>query len=278
MNKTFKKIFSVCCAAVTTLTATLSHSTNLRAGDQDQKIVFVGPEEAGKSALISRICDNIYNSNYAPTIGADFNSTPRQRLWDLSGNRSYNIIGCCFRGADLCVLSISKENQKTEDFLNILAKYNVPKVVLCITKTNVDKPASKEVSSLLETAKQTLTDVTVFNEVLYTSAKDNTFIFCTPDKFDSTTPTPIHGSKPADKVLANKLYELCGGKAEDFQSETYEEGTFYYAFGLGITASLLTWISGTAYYEYDRHFSEQKNTKTETKFEQTPKANQKISS
>ena len=261
MNKTFKKIFSVCSAVVTTLTTTLLHSTNLRAGDRKQKIVFAGPEASGKTNLVSRIRKNSYNSAYKASIGADFDPTPRQTLWDLSGNRSYSIFDCCFQDTDLCVLSISKENKKTEDFLNILAKYNVPKVVLCITKTDVDKPASKEVSSLLETVKQTLTGVTVFNEVLYTSAKDNTFRFCTPDKFDSTTPTPIHGSKPADKVLANKLYELCGGKAEDFQSETYEEGTFYYAFGLGITASLLTWISGTAYCEYDRHFRKQEKDK-----------------
>ena len=72
MNKTFKKIFSVCCAVVTTLTATLFHSTNLKAEGQKQQIVFVGPEQAGKTKLISRIYGNSYNSDYATTIGMDF--------------------------------------------------------------------------------------------------------------------------------------------------------------------------------------------------------------
>ena len=79
------------------------------------------------------------------------------------------------------------------------------------------------------------------------------------------------------QVLAAKLYELCGRKAEDFESETYTARTLSYdeyktttskggkyAFYLGIPVALLTLISGTTYYEYYMHFSEQKNTKTKT--------------
>ena len=297
MNKTSKKIFSICCAVVTTLTATLFHSTNLRAGDQEQQIVFVGPEQAGKTKLVSRICENSYNSNYVDTNGINYNCTAYNQVYDLSGQP-------WFRGAiywyltepKLCVLTISNKNQETEDFLNILATYNVPNVVLCITKTDEGIPASGEVSSLLDTVRNALTGVTgvtgvkVFDEVLYTSAKNNTFRFCTPDECNTSEEYQIYDTEAKKQVLAAKLYELCGRKAADFETATYAAGTSCdeyktttskgktYALGLGIPATLLSLILGIGYYEYDRHFRKQDKTKTETKSEQTPKVNRKISS
>ncbi|MBQ3093420.1 MAG: hypothetical protein IJC57_04115 [Clostridia bacterium] len=229
MNKTFKKIFSVCCAVVTTLTATLFHSTNLSAGGQKHKIVFAGPSETGKTKLVSRICGNSYNSDYVATMSTDFASSSQLTLWDTTGNtRFLDIMAGCFKSARLCVLSISMESQETEDFLNMLADYDVPNVVLCITKTDKGIPDSEEVSRLLAGIKQKLPDdVTVFDEVLYTSAQKNTFKFCTPDEYTASNESYIYNVATQEKVLAAKLYELCGDKAEDSQSETYAAGTSY---------------------------------------------------
>lgn len=292
MNKTFKKIFSVCCAVVTTLTATLFHSTNLKAEDQKQKIVFVGPEQAGKTKLVSRICGKSYNPDYVATNSVDSHCTPHNQVYDLSGQDWFrSAIRMYLNGISLCVLSISNTNQETEDFLNILAKNNVPNVVLCITKTDESVPDSDAVSRLLTNIKDKLPlNVKVFDEVLYTSAQNNKFKFCKPDEYTTSDENYIYNTEKNETVLADKLYELCGGKAEDSQSETYATGTSYYeyktnisngkkyALGLGIPAGLLTLIFGTAYYEYDRHFRKPATTKTETKSEQTPKVDQKISS
>ena len=228
MNKTFKKVFSVCCAVVTTLTATLFHSTNLKAEGQKQHIVFVGPEQAGKTKLISGIGGNSYNSDYAATIDTDFFSVSRLlTLWDTSGNtRFFGLIGNSFKLKQLCVLSISNTNQDTGNFLNSIAKNNVPNVVLCITKTDEGTPASEEVSSLLGTVKDKFSGVTgvrVFDEVLYTSAKKNTFKFCTPDECNTSEEYQIYDTEKNEKVLAAKLYELCGGKAKDFQDAIYRQ-------------------------------------------------------
>lgn len=289
MNKTFKKIFSVCCAVITTLTATLFHSANLRADDRKQKIVFAGPQKSGKTNLVLRIYDNIYNSDYAATIGAPFVSAGQIQLWDTGGNSIFlDDMGKYLRGAHLCVLSISNTNQKTENFLNVIAESQVPNVVLCITKTDVGTPVSEEVSSLLDTVKNALPGVNVFDEVLYTSAQDNTFKFCTPDKYDASDEYQIYDTEAKKQVLAAKLYGLCGGKAEDFEAETYTAGPPSYekyktttSKGkkyAGITVALLSLILGIGYYEYDRHFRKKIRKKTKTKSEQTPKVNRKISS
>lgn len=313
MNKTFKKIFSVCSAVVTTLTATLFHSTKLHAYGTTPRIVFAGPSQAGKTKLISRICGNSYDSNYVRTLATDFRSTSQITICDTSGDSMFlSIIDIYLKHNRLCVLSISNTNQKTADFLELIAKNNVPNVVLCITKTDVGKPDSDEVSKLLVEIKQKLPNVSVFDEVLYTSAQKNKFKFCKPDKYNASNEYHIYNTETNEKMLAAKLYELCGSKAEDFQFEIYEEGTSYeerieydsypdelggkyieyysftekpttsngrkYALGFGIPAGLLTLIFGAAYYEYDRHFRKPATKKTETKSEQTPKVNRKISS
>lgn len=265
MNKTFKKIFSVCCAVVTTLTATLFHSTKLQAYGTTPRIVFAGPSQAGKTKLISKICGNSYDSDYVPTITMEFDYTRKLNIWATGGDNALrSILDANLKSASLCVLSISNTNQETADFLKLIAENNVPNVVLCITKTDESVPDSDAVSELLDKIKQTLQDVNVFDEVLYTSAKDNKFKFCTPDKYTASDEYRIYNTETNETVLADKLYELCTGKK--------------YALGLGIPAALLTLIFGTAYYEYDRHFRKKIRNKTKTKSEQTPKVNRKISS
>ena len=259
MNKTFKKIFSVCCAVVTTLTATLFHSTNLKACEPQPQIVFAGPKRVGKTKLTSRICGTDYDPDYVPTKCGSYHIMKRITCCDTSGDSKFlNFLQSFLRGATLCVLCISNTKQEPEDFLNILAENDVPKVVLCITKTDENTPDNEQVSSLLTNIQDKLPpNVKVFDEVLYTSANENTFKFCTPDKYTDSDEYRIYNTGKSEPALAEKLYELCVGKAEDFQPETYTAGTSKdkkYALGLGIPAGLLTLIFGTGYYEYDRHF------------------------
>ena len=109
----------------------------------------------------------------------------------------------------------------------MLADYDVPKVVLCITKTDNGIPDSEEVSSLLDTVKDKFSSVNVFDKVLYTSARGNTFKFCTPDKYNASTEYHIYNTETNETVLANKLYELCGGEAEQSQDYIYRQlGSF----------------------------------------------------
>ncbi|MBQ3093421.1 MAG: hypothetical protein IJC57_04120 [Clostridia bacterium] len=281
MNKTFKKIFSVCYAVVTTLTATLFHSTNLSAGGQ-KRMVFMGPQGTGKSKLFSRIYDNSYYSNYAATIGWNFVTAGQIKIWDTTGDsRFLDTTKVFLRDASLCVLFISNTNQKTEDFLNVIAESQVPNVVLCITKTDEGVPDSEAVRQLLGKIKQELQKAKVFDEVLYTSAQNNKFRFCTPDTYKASDEYQIYDTKADKQVLAAKLYELCGRKAEEPSYDEHKTTTSKgktYALGLGIPVALLPLILGIGYYEYDRHFRKPAKTKTETKSEQTPKANRKISS
>ena len=197
MNKTFKKIFSVCSAVVTTLTATLCHSTNPQTYVPKPKIVFAGPKASGKTKLVSGICNKYrYNSDYVATVFVNLAYTGQIQLWDTAGASMYiGVLPMYFGDTDLCVLHMSNTNQDIEDFLNILAETHVPKVVLCITKTDKSVPDSEKVRQLLGKIKQELPDVNVFDEVLYTSAQENTFRFCTPDECNTSEKYQIYDTE-----------------------------------------------------------------------------------
>ena len=93
MNKTFKKILSVCCTVVTTLTATLFRSTEVQAYNS-YRIFFIGESGVGKTQLVNRIDKNEFSDDYKYTIVAGFfikNTTASDslQLWDTVGKESW---------------------------------------------------------------------------------------------------------------------------------------------------------------------------------------------
>ena len=89
MNKTFKKILSVCCTVVTTLTATLFRSTEVRA-DDTYKIVFIGYPEVGKTQLVGRIEGKEFSEFCLTTMSVEFScgktvNGEKYQVWDTAG-------------------------------------------------------------------------------------------------------------------------------------------------------------------------------------------------
>lgn len=77
------------------------------------KIVVVGQSASGKSSLIFRFTDDMFNENYMATIGVDFkfrtlkiqNEMYKLMLWDTAGQERYNSITKTFyKGAKAVVL------------------------------------------------------------------------------------------------------------------------------------------------------------------------------
>ena len=83
------------------------------------KAVIVGEYGVGKSSILSRYCDNIYNDNYLCTIGADFyrkiidlnGYQIKMHLWDTAGQEKYQALTpSYFRGAYVILLVFDLTN------------------------------------------------------------------------------------------------------------------------------------------------------------------------
>ena len=72
------------------------------------KLVLIGDPGVGKSALLLRYVDNIFNDNYTCTIGVDFKlktlnikeKSIKLQIWDTAGQERFKpITTCYYRGA-----------------------------------------------------------------------------------------------------------------------------------------------------------------------------------
>jgi len=78
------------------------------------KVIFLGKEENGKTALVNRICDNTFTESYVSTVGVDFatkdliaesGETVNLKLWDTAGaDRFQTITTSYYRGVHLIVI------------------------------------------------------------------------------------------------------------------------------------------------------------------------------
>merc|ERR1712226_1789855 len=89
-------------------------------------LVLIGDSNVGKSCLLLRFADDIYNESYISTIGVDFKirtidlegKTIKLQIWDTAGQERFRTISSTYyRGAHgiICVYDITK----IETFHNI---------------------------------------------------------------------------------------------------------------------------------------------------------------
>ena len=236
MNKTFKKILSVCCTVVTTLTATMFRSTEVRA-DNNYRIFFIGDEQVGKTQLVKRIAENEFEKNYRPTIGVDFEtmatkSGARLRLWERpGGNKSWlECVTALYIGNDVLVYCCSNDQINSQSRENLQESFEIPadsSVMLCITKKDdlhqSDQPSTTDfnqetLQKLLKQFQEANAGCKILPAILVTSAKNNKYKLCTPENYDSTECKNIY------KNLANDIVALCSGQEPD-RSNVHAERT-----------------------------------------------------
>jgi len=77
------------------------------------KILFLGDEGVGKTALIQRFLTNEFSEKYSPTVGMDFKSNTlflggritKLKIWDASGHQKFrSLIPQYIRDADVIVV------------------------------------------------------------------------------------------------------------------------------------------------------------------------------
>lgn len=90
------------------------------------KIVLIGDAAVGKSSLLLRYIDDIYEDNYTCTIGVDFkiktidiqDKRVKLQIWDTAGQERFRpITSCYFRGAHGCLVVYDITNR--ESFLHV---------------------------------------------------------------------------------------------------------------------------------------------------------------
>jgi len=90
------------------------------------KLLLIGDDQTGKSALLHRWMYNKFNENYQPTTGADFlakevmvdNKKVTVQIWDTSGQERFRSLGIAFyRGSDACIIVCDFARGVTVDHL-----------------------------------------------------------------------------------------------------------------------------------------------------------------
>jgi Ras-related protein Rab-1A len=146
------------------------------------KIIIIGDSGIGKSAILFRFADDIYNDNYISTIGVDFKIKTifingkmiKLQIWDTAGQERFRTITTSYyRGSHMIFLCYDITDR--ESFTNLdmwlseiknLASGNV-RVIVCGTK--LDLAHKRQVS---KQEGQTFADTHRF-DYYETSAKQN---------------------------------------------------------------------------------------------------------
>lgn len=123
------------------------------------KIIIIGDSGIGKSAILYRFADNIYNEGYISTIGVDFKIKTilingkiiKLQIWDTAGQERFRTITTSYyRGSHIIFLCYDVTDRESFSNLNMwkneikkFANSNV-KVVLCGTK--IDLHSKRQIS------------------------------------------------------------------------------------------------------------------------------------
>ena len=171
----------------------------------DNRIIFVGDTEVGKTSIISRIAGNPFDDTYEPSIGVDFGSKTlkfrgkniKLQLWDTSGHEKYKgLIPSYVRNSFIVFLIYDVSRKSSFDnikkWINFIRSIKNNTLVLCGNKIDLNQRevkkeegealAQKEGISFFEVSAKTLDGIKnmFFNSVAdlstfaeYNSKKEN---------------------------------------------------------------------------------------------------------
>ena len=125
------------------------------------KLILLGDVGTGKSCLLTRFSDDIFNSEHASTVGVDFfsktimsskNTLIRLHLWDTAGQEKFrSIISAYYKSIAGAIILFDVNNRKSFDnikfWLQELREKNenshCTPVIILGNKTDVDKTNRK---------------------------------------------------------------------------------------------------------------------------------------
>jgi small GTP-binding protein len=87
------------------------------------KLVLIGNSAAGKTCIVQRMVNNIFNVNNSSTIGAAYmmysiNKNLKVEMWDTAGQeRFYSLLPMYARGAEMIIIVVDIEKNIEEQFV-----------------------------------------------------------------------------------------------------------------------------------------------------------------
>ena len=123
------------------------------------KVLLLGNSDVGKSSLLLRFVDSVWNDAFVPTIGVDFkvktleinNKRVKMQIWDTAGEERFRtVVSTYFRGAHGILLLYDVTNKDSfknlENWLIEIEKNSSEKVLKILLGNKCDLSDDREIS------------------------------------------------------------------------------------------------------------------------------------
>ena len=124
------------------------------------KVLLLGNSDVGKSSLLLRFVDSLWNDAFVPTIGVDFkvktleinNKKVKMQIWDTAGQERFRtVVSTYFRGAHGILLLYDVTNRDSfknlESWLIEIEKNAKEKVLKILIGNKCDLTDDREIST-----------------------------------------------------------------------------------------------------------------------------------
>ena len=122
------------------------------------KLLLIGNSAVGKSSLLLRFSDNIFNESFLPTIGVDFkirtfdlsSKTVKLQIWDTAGQERFKTItSSYYKGAHGIILTYDITDKQSfkdiENWLTEVEKFANENVIKLLVGNKSDLESSRQV-------------------------------------------------------------------------------------------------------------------------------------
>ena len=127
--------------------------------EQLVKLIITGDSGVGKSSIIMRFADNIYDDFFLPTIGLDFSVKKfkiedklyKLHMWDLAGQERFkSIVKTYYRNGQGIILAFDITNMESfkslQRWVSDIDKFSPANSVLILVGTKSDLEENRQVS------------------------------------------------------------------------------------------------------------------------------------
>jgi len=147
------------------------------------KICLAGAKDVGKSSLIARYCDNVFNENMMDTIGVAFKRKKMElednlvidvQIWDFGGEKKYrSLFPQYIKGATAALILYDTTRKETlndvYNWVELCDAYGDPGISKVLIGTKIDLVDQREITR--EEAEKSCADYTWCGGIIETSAK-----------------------------------------------------------------------------------------------------------